>query len=156
MPMNITAVTSTASIADLTTLEPTGSVDPTLQTDSRPQVSERGKLLQELSDLQKSDPEKFKKVTEEISQKLRDAASSASAGQASALNKLADRFDQASQSGDMSALQPADGAGGHHGGHHHVKKYASNQQGTGDGTSQQQPGADIAQIIESALSDANA
>ncbi len=156
--MNISAVSSTSSITDLTSLQSAGAADPTMQPEADPQVSERGKVLQELNDLQKSDPAKFKQVTEEISQKLRDAANSASGGQATSLKTLADKFAQASQSGDMSALQPA-GAHGGHGGHHHVHKYAAQQQGTDSSTSQQQqqqPGADIAQIIESALSDANA
>lgn len=153
--MNISAVSSTSSITELTSLQSASVADPTMQPEADPQVSERSKLLQELNDLQKSDPAKFKQVTEEISQKLRDAANSTSGSQATSLNKLADKFAQASQSGDMSALQPT-GAHGGHGGHHHVHKYAAQQQGTDTSTSQQQPGADIAQIIESALSDANA
>jgi hypothetical protein len=151
--MNVSSVVGTSP---MTSIDPSqlaqGADQPssTVLADDPPQVSERGKLMQELSDLQSSDPGKFKKVSEEISEKLKEAASSASGHQAAFLNKLADKFGQAAQSGDMSALQPTGGAGGHHG-HHHVHKYAAQQQATDASGGQQQSGVDVAQIIQSTL-----
>ncbi len=105
--------------------------------------------MSELNDLATSDPAKFKQVTSDIAQKLRDAASSASGGQADFLTKLADKFQQASDSGGVSASKPPAGAGGHHGGHHHVRRYAAQQQQGAEVTAAQ--GVDPAQLIDSVL-----
>jgi hypothetical protein len=77
---------------------------------------------------------------------------------ASFLNKLADKFDQAAQTGQMPNLQPQglQGAGGHHH-HHHVQSYQSQAADT-DGTSSaassgssQQTPFNLAQVIQNAL-----
>jgi len=155
--MNVSSVTSSQPILDIDPSQQAGAADATvLQPDPPPDVSEQGRIMQELSDLQKSDPAKFKEVAGEIAQKLRDAASGASGSQATFLQKLADKFDAASQSGDMSALQPAGGTGHAHG-HHHAHKYAAQQQQPTAGVdAQQDQTVDVAQLIESTLDTAQA
>lgn len=90
-------------------------------------ISKPGQLMSQLSSLAQSDPAQFKTVTANIAQQLKDAASSQSGASADILNKLADKFGNASQSGNASDLAPA---GGHHhhgggGGHHRVHAAAS-------------------------------
>ena len=72
-------------------------------------ISGPGKWMQELAELQQSDPDKFKEVTSAIAQKLSDEASSATGGDAKFLGELADQFSQASETGDLSALKPPGG-----------------------------------------------
>jgi hypothetical protein len=69
-------------------------------------------MMKKLQDLQKSDPEKFKKVAAQIATKLRAAAKNQSGGSASALNKMADDFDQAAKTGEMP--KPPSGKQGPH------------------------------------------
>jgi len=113
-------------------------------------MSQIAKLMKELSDLAQNDPAAFKAVAEQISEKLKEAASSAQGGQADFLNDLADKFAQAAQTGDLSSLRPSS-AQGLPGGHTHVQKYAEQQQGS---LAQGGQGVDVAQIIESALDQA--
>jgi len=156
--MNISGVNNTANVYDI---DPTTLADQTANSSSlsspdasSSQVSGPAKWMSELQDLQKTDPDKFKQVTSEIADRLRQDASSATGQQATFLNKLADKFQQASQSGDMSSLQPPAGASGHHGHHHHVQKYAAQQQSAGADASGTQQQVDLAQIIQSSLQDA--
>jgi flagellar motor switch protein FliG len=117
-------------------------------------VSKMGDLMSQLQQLSQSDPAKFKQVMAEISDKLKAQAGDAT-GKADFLNKLADKFSQASQTGDMSALKPPQaqqgaGAAHHHHGHHaHAATYANTAQQT-------QPTDSLAQIIQSALKDVSA
>ncbi len=151
--MNVNSIGGTYATTALDPTQTTAGADPDGSSipvlggeDARP--SQRAKLMSELADLQKSDPDKFKQVTEDIAKKLREAAASAGAGQSTFLGNLADKFEQASQSGEMSALQPPSGASGHHGGHHHVKKYSAAQEG---GAAEAQQAIDPAQLIQSVL-----
>ncbi|MBS1874473.1 MAG: hypothetical protein JSU00_14755 [Acidobacteria bacterium] len=77
-------------------------------------VSKLGSYMKQLEELQSSDPTKFKEVTAEIAQKLKDAAQTATDngddGQAEALSDLADQFTTASENGSMPDLRPKDGA----------------------------------------------
>lgn len=77
-------------------------------------VSKLGSYMKQLEELQSSDPTKFKEVTAEIAQKLKDAAQTATDngddGQAQALSDLADQFTTASENGSMPDLRPKDGA----------------------------------------------
>lgn len=68
--------------------------------------------MQQLSDLQKSDPEKFKQVVDQISQKFSDLASSKSGGEAEGLSRLADAFKKVADTGDLSSLRPSHGERG--------------------------------------------
>ncbi len=130
--MDISAVNSTVNVYDIDAISQANAAAttpaPIAPDATTSQVSGPAQWMSELQNLRKSDPDKFKQVTGEIADKLQQEASSATGQQATFPNKLADRFSQASQSGDMSALQPSGGVSGHHGHHHHVQKYAAQQQ----------------------------
>ena len=91
--------------------------------------SQVGQLFQELQQLQTSDPTALKKVLEDAATQFSAAAQQATdPTQASFLSSLADRFQKAADTGDLSALrQPSSstsagatyGVQGHHHHHHH-------------------------------------
>jgi hypothetical protein len=126
--MNINNVVSTQSIFSTSqTSGAQGSSDATPAVST--EVSGMASLMSQLQQLSQTDPSQFKQVTGEISEQLK----------ASGNTSLADRFAQASQSGDISALQPPKPHGAHHHGHHpHA----------------QAPKQDDAQTVESIISDA--
>ncbi len=76
-------------------------------------VSNKAKLQQQLQQLQQTDPAKFKQVTADIASKLQEEAKQVGGSQGQALSKVADTFQQASQTGSLPDLK----SGGHH--HHH-------------------------------------
>jgi hypothetical protein len=140
-----------ANQASTTTVTSSGSVP----TDSSA-ISSFANLMSELQQLQQNDPTKFKAVMADIASTLKTDAQNATGSQASALNNLAAKFDQAAQTGQMPNLQPQgqQGAGGHHH-HHHVQSYQSQ---AADGTSSaassgfsQQTPFNLAQVIQNAL-----
>jgi hypothetical protein len=121
-------------------------------------VSSFANLMSELQQLQQNDPTKFKAVMADIASTLKADAQNATGSQASALNNLAAKFDQAAQTGQMPNLQAQgqQGAGGHHH-HHHVQSYQSQAADTAgtssaaeSGSSQKTPFS-LAQVIQSAL-----
>jgi hypothetical protein len=113
-------------------------------------LSKPGQLMSQLADLAQSDPPTFKAVTAEIAQKLKAAAGAATGPEAAVLNKLADRFDAASQSGKASDLAPQQAAGHHH---HHGGSY--NKQGTPATTDDGSTGTDsIAETVQGIISGA--
>lgn len=75
-------------------------------------VSKPAELMAKLQQLQQSDPEKLKSVLSDISKQLQDTADKTGD---KGLAKLADKFADAAQSGDLSGLQPQHHH--HHGGH---------------------------------------
>lgn len=80
-------------------------------------VSGPAAMMNKLKALQKSDPAKFKEAVNAVSRKLSEEAESASdEKQKSMLTDLAKKFESAGQSGDLPALQPAQGAAGAKGG----------------------------------------
>lgn len=115
-------------------------------------ISKPGQLMRELDSLAQTDPTKFKAVTAEIAQQLKDAASSQSGGRADFLSKLADRFQSASDSGNADGLKPESHGGHHHHGHHRMRAADGSEgmgsTGAGPDTS---VGQTIQQIISSAL-----
>ena len=117
-------------------------------------ISKPGQLMSELDSLAQSDPGKFKAVTANIAQQLKDAASSQSGARADFLNKLADRFSTASQSGNASDLNP--NAGKAHGGHHHGGGHRAHASGGADqsGTTGAGPDDSLGQIIQGIISSA--
>jgi len=164
--MTISSVSPNDPIGSITAVNPQttpttalGSADAT--TGVSVDISKPGQLFGQLSSLASSDPEKFKTVTADIAQKLKDAASSQDGRRADFLNQLADKFTAASQSGSASGLAPTPGgrAHGHHGHHHHAQT-ADNASGSTTGQpSSSAPGApgspgSMAQTIESILTDA--
>ncbi|MFT3842151.1 MAG: hypothetical protein QM723_34490 [Myxococcaceae bacterium] len=117
--MNVNSANSAASIYDLS--QASGAqgqkdgVGPAVST----QVSDMAGLMNQLQQLSQSNPAEFKQATAAISDQLKQAASQTTGPQAQFLTQLSDRFAQASQSGDLSALQPPKPQhGGHHHGHH--------------------------------------
>jgi hypothetical protein len=171
--MSISSVSSNDPISGITAVSPqvapVATVDPPDATNGvSVSISKPGQLFGQLSSLASSDPDKFKTVTANIAQKLKDAASSQDGRRADFLSQLADKFDAASQSGSAAGLAPTPGgrAHGHHGGHHHHAQAANGsgsssdsgggqdgQPGGGAAAGQGSPGA-LAQTVESILSDA--
>jgi hypothetical protein len=149
--MDVSSIGSSASVYSVDPSQLGQSAPSAVSGDSAPaDVSKMGDLMKQLQQLSQSDPAKFKQVTAEISNELKSEASSATGKKAAFLNDLAGKFQQASQSGDMSALQPPQqqsGAHAHHGhGHHaHVSAYQSNS------GAQQDPSDSLAQLIQGAL-----
>jgi hypothetical protein len=157
--MDISSINNNSALSQLlanqgstTTATSSGSVP----TDSS-NVSSFANLMSELQQLQQSDPTKFKAVMADIASTLKTDAQNATGSQASALNNLAARFDQAAQTGQMPNLQPQGqpGAGGHH--HHHVQSYqsqAADAAGTpsaAESASSQKTPFNLAQVIQNAL-----
>jgi hypothetical protein len=106
------STTSTASTASAATTDTDG-------------VSGIGKLLSSLQDLATSDPAKFKQETSDIATQLNDAANNTTGDESSFLKGLANQFQQASDTGDASALTPK-----HHGHHSHASSGSSSSSST--------------------------
>jgi hypothetical protein len=116
-------------------LDPSSSVKPanTASSSSTSQSGATGQdqvafsdflqLIQQLKQLQSTDPAAFKKELTDIASKLKTAAQQETdPTQSSFLNNLADRFQKAADTGDLSALKAGDnsqGAAQAPGGHHH-------------------------------------
>lgn len=80
-------------------------------------VSGPAAMMNKLKALQKSDPAKFKEAVNAVSRKLSEEAESASdEKQKSMLTDMAKKFESAGETGDLPALQPAQGAAGAKGG----------------------------------------
>jgi hypothetical protein len=133
------------------------SVPPPMAGDaSRTTISKPGQLLSELQDLAASDPAKFKEVTADLAKKLGDAASQATGSDAAMLGKMADRFEQASQTGQ---LQPPGGAGGAGGAgatsaHHHHHHHYSGGSASGSSASSVSSVSSVSSDVDQAFSDA--
>ncbi|HVR61270.1 MAG TPA: hypothetical protein VMU50_05190 [Polyangia bacterium] len=163
--MDVSNVTSgVGSIFGTTAVGSQTNTDATTSTDSvagvSVDISKPGQLFGQLSSLASSDPAKFKQVTADIAQKLKDAAGSQDGKRADFLNQLSDKFTAASQSGSAADLAPQR-AQGHHGGHGHHHRHAQGAEGGGGGgtgNTSGQTGGDsgnsVFQTIESIISDA--
>ncbi|MEA2697785.1 MAG: hypothetical protein QOI66_2056 [Myxococcales bacterium] len=172
--MSISSVSSSDPIGGITAVSPQVAPVATVEPPDAASgvsvsISKPGQLFGQLSSLASSDPDKFKTVTADIAQKLKDAASSQDGRRADFLNQLADKFGAASQSGSAAGLAPTPGsrAHGHHGGHHHHAQAANGNSGSsssgggdhgggqpgGATAGQGSPGA-LAQTVESIFSDA--
>ena len=149
------AIYGITSVASQTTATSTvGSSDAT--TGVTVQMSKPAQLFSQLSDLASSDPDKFKQVTTDIAQKLKDAAGSQDGKRADFLNQLADKFSAASQSGSATDLAPQR-AQGHHGGHHHHHGQGGGGGGAPSGGGQpasNSGGGDLFQTVQSIISGA--
>ena len=100
-------------------------------------VSGSGSLLSQLQQLSFSNPAAFKEATAAIATQLQSDAQQTGGSAGQSLSSLAAKFQQASQTGDLSALKPAHA---HHGGHHHsgggqAASAAAAYQDTSDSTS---------------------
>ncbi|MBZ5675303.1 MAG: hypothetical protein LAP61_13755 [Acidobacteriia bacterium] len=82
----------------------------------RVDFSQVAQLFKELQKLQSTDPAEFKKVLTDAANKLKDAAGQQSdSAVASFLTNLADKFQQAADTGDLSALKPPSAPSGAYG-----------------------------------------
>ena len=94
----------------LSTQQTSGSTSTTASTDTASDgvdFSQVAQLFKELQKLQSTDPAEFKKVLTDAAQKLKDAAGQQSdPTAASFLTNLADKFQQAADTGDLSVLKP--------------------------------------------------
>jgi hypothetical protein len=108
---SLSATSATSAVAG-TTDRPAlpGAVDDATGA-AHTHFSTFGELMSKLQELQSSDPDKAKQVLSSIATALSDKAKTGDAPD-SHLQDLADRFSQAAQTGDLSALRP-------HTGHHH-------------------------------------
>jgi hypothetical protein len=79
---------------------------------SRVSISKGTELVQQLSDLQKSDPSKFKLVVEEISQKFGQLAASKNGAEADGLSRLSEAFKKTADTGDLTSIS-VEGNRGH-------------------------------------------
>jgi hypothetical protein len=155
--MGIDGVSSTRSVSPLDPLlqmqGQRGVISPGSDADAGSSISGFANALKELQQLQQSDPAKFKEVTADIAKTLEADARSATGPQSQFLSELASRFEEASQSGSMSSLEPSRSISGHHGHRHHqhsgVKSYAAQQPDSSAGSQQSQ--VDLSQIIQDAL-----
>src|SRR5262249_14755103 len=115
-----------------------------------------------LKSLEQSDPAKAKQVLSDIASKIKDAAQNATGAEADRLNAIADKFQKAADSGDLSQLGPQQhraaqgsqsaqgGAQAAHGHHHH--HHAKAQQAYSGGEGGESAGAVVKDAIDSALS----
>jgi hypothetical protein len=156
--MSISSISSSSSSSLVQAVAPPsvqspGATDATAAGGVTVDISKPGQLFSDLSSLAQSDPDKFKSVTADIAQKLKDAAAGESGGKADFLNKLADRFSAASQSGSAADLTPnagqARGAGHHH--HGGSSGHRAHAAGAGGGDADGSLAQTIQGIISGAL-----
>lgn len=84
-------------------MPPPGGMGPGGDTAMFSKGAER---MEQLSKLASEDPEAFKEATAEIASKLDEEAAGASGHKADMLGKIADKFRDASESGNMEDLRP--------------------------------------------------
>ncbi len=114
-------------------------------------ISSGASLLAQLQQLSLSNPAAFKKATADIAARLQTDATQTGGSQGQALTSLAAKFQQASQTGDLSSLKPSSAhhSGHHHGGGGHAASAAAAYQATTDSTT-----ATAAPSLQSQLSTA--
>ncbi len=144
-----TTVTSPLSVVSSASTSSTGSTDPTSAAAGTTSLSQMGQVMTQLQSLEQTDPAQAKSVLATIGSNLK-----AQAGSNPMMSQLADKFTQASQTGDLSGLQPPKGGhgGGHH--HHHGGGGGSGASATTQAASYDQssdPMAQIESVISSAL-----
>jgi hypothetical protein len=110
----IERIASTSSIQNVSgsskTLATSNSSSP-----DRVDLSQVAQLFKELGQLQSSNPAKFKQVLSDAASKLKEAAGQQTdSAQANFLTNLANQFQKASDSGDLSTLQPPGPPSGSH------------------------------------------
>jgi hypothetical protein len=156
--MSINSVSSTSSLLNVQSVggDLPSSTSTTGDTTSisgvTVDISKPGQLMSQLGALAQNDPAQFKSVTADIAQQLKDAASSQSGSAANFLNKLADKFSAASQSGNASDLAPAGKAHGHHHGGGGHKVHASANDGSTDAVGG--PNDPLAQLVQGIITSA--
>jgi hypothetical protein len=135
--MTIDAISGASGPSPVSPTPPTTSPSPpTAGSDgdghcAGPSLSSPAQFLSKLRSLEQSDPAKAKQTLTDIASKLKADAAQATGAQADRLNQLADRFQKAADTGDLSSLSPDGlGKGGHHHhGHHKAQTAYQNGQG---------------------------
>ena len=127
-----------------------GSIAPTSGGVSTATISTPGQLFSDLQQLSQTNPTQFKAVASQLAASFQSAAGQATGPDAQALSSLADRFNQAAQTGSLQPAQAptgavgqAGGASGSGGAHHHHHHHGG---GGGGGSSNA-----VQQALESAL-----
>ncbi|HUJ60721.1 MAG TPA: hypothetical protein VLX92_19600 [Kofleriaceae bacterium] len=132
--MTISSITSTSPLSSIAATTGTAAAPAAPPPAAGTQLSAFGSFMSKLQSLEQTDPAKAKTVLATIAQKLGAKAQQVGGAQGQKLQALADKFNQAAQTGDLSALKPpASGqpGGGHHhhgGGGHHKASYEAGQQ----------------------------
>ena len=137
---SVSSLTPTSTTSPIASVQSTSSTDPTdsgTAVAASTNLSTMGQLMSQLQSLGQTDPDKAKTVLAKIGSDLQ-ATNPA----------LASKFTQASQTGDLSAVQPK-GAGGHHHLHHVGGGSPSTQASAYDQSSD--PMSEIDSVISSAL-----
>lgn len=111
----ISSLSGSNQLASIGLISGTGEVQTTSVTDALAQgqgtdsanISEGGQLMNKLKQLQSSDPEKFKQVAQNISDKLSEQAKNTTdTGAANMLSDMASGFADAAKTGSMDSLKP--------------------------------------------------
>lgn len=114
MSIATSSITTSSQLSGLSLVQGTsqaqnvslGSVTQALQGPDEAKVSEAGKNMSQLQKLATSDPEKFKAVTQKISDSLAKAAKdSGDSNQSAMLTDLSQKFADAAKNGSMDSLQ---------------------------------------------------
>lgn len=112
--MTISSLSNTAALYEIASAGSLQKASQTAQAAAPQQdsahVSGFAKLIEQLEDLQESDPAKFKEVAGEIATRLEDAAQLAAESgdtrQEKLLNELAAKFKESAETGAMPDLRP--------------------------------------------------
>ncbi len=108
------ATTATSSVSGLAT--PTSTTTGSGNALGSAAISSFAQFLSKLQNLAQTNPTKEKSVLNDIASKLQTQAQATGGDAGQRLSQMADRFAQAAQTGDLSALQSktpsANGAGG--------------------------------------------
>lgn len=105
---SVSSLTTTAAVSSLSSPSASGTSDTSEASGvaASADMSKPAELLNKLKQLKQQDPTKFKQVMSDIADELRTAAKNSGAAGGAMLSKLADKFEQAGQTGDLSTLQP--------------------------------------------------
>jgi hypothetical protein len=169
--MNISSVSSanssTTQVASVGAVGPAGLSDVSLVSPpggaaASASISTPGQFFSQMQQLSQQNPTAFKSVAAEVATTFQNAASQTTGQQAQLLNKLANVFSQASQTGSLQApeggpftqaLQATQGGSGQAGGstaaHHHHHHHHG---GGGGALPADSSSSDVQQAYESVLS----
>src|ERR1039457_3534409 len=142
--------TTDPNIHGLNAVDPVSSV---AQSPDNSRLSPFAQKLDELQQLQQSDPAKYQQVTQQIATNLQSAAQTAQTSgnttAATQLNQLASDFTSASKSGQLPSVQDlAQVAGAHHHHHHHAQASSTQASYTdADGTSSNSASQALSQVL---------
>ncbi len=113
--MTIDAISGAAAASSTSPIETTSPGTPAVGEGSgaRPSLSGPAQFFSKLQSLEQSDPAKAKQVLGDIASELKSQAVQATGAQADRLSQLADRFQKAADSGDLSSTRDPKSVGGH-------------------------------------------